>query len=217
MTSIAHRPVRFTLLVAISFLPLACKKAEVSYYEVPKEKSDAGALPAGHPDISQGSSTPPASMTDPAMAQMLPPVDQSADLPISWQAPASWSEGKSSSMRLGSYTLPDHPALDISITRFPGNVGGLLSNLNRWRGQIALAPISQAEVPEVLESHAVGPLDFSIAHFANPDNQQAITVALLDLDNNTWFFKMMGPQDLVNQEDASFMLLIDSVAPEDAP
>jgi len=48
-----------------------------------------------------------------------------------------------SSVRRGSYAVSGaEGAGDVSITAFPGDVGGNLANVNRWRGQLQLAPVS---------------------------------------------------------------------------
>jgi hypothetical protein len=35
---------------------------------------------------------------------------------------------------------PDGKA-EVTVSAFPGDTGGLLANLNRWRGQIGLEPV----------------------------------------------------------------------------
>ena len=59
-----------------------------------------------------------------------------------WFIPEGWEPGKKSSMRIGSFSVQDDndSALDISVTAFPGDLGGLLPNVERWLGQIGLNP-----------------------------------------------------------------------------
>jgi len=66
-----------------------------------------------------------------------PPPD-----PKTVSVPTGWKPGKVSSMRLGSYSVEEEDgcSLDISITSFPGDSGGLLPNAERWLGQIGLKP-----------------------------------------------------------------------------
>jgi hypothetical protein len=67
----------------------------------------------------------------------LPPRDN----PWIWEIPSTWKDGKTSSMRIASLKVDDQNGseLDISVTTFPGDVGGLLANVNRWIGQIDLS------------------------------------------------------------------------------
>ena len=66
-----------------------------------------------------------------------PPPD-----PKTASVPTGWKPGKVSSMRLGSYSVEEEDgcSLDISITSFPGDLGGLMPNVKRWLGQIGLQP-----------------------------------------------------------------------------
>ena len=66
-----------------------------------------------------------------------PPPD-----PKTASVPTGWKPGKVSSMRLGSYSVEEQDgcSLDISITSFPGDLGGLMPNVERWLGQIGLQP-----------------------------------------------------------------------------
>jgi hypothetical protein len=59
-----------------------------------------------------------------------------------WFIPEGWEPGKKSSMRIGSFSVKDgkDSSLDISVTSFPGDLGGLLPNVERWLGQIGLEP-----------------------------------------------------------------------------
>ena len=59
-----------------------------------------------------------------------------------WLIPEGWELGKKSSMRIGSFSVQDgnDSSLDISVTAFPGDLGGLLPNVERWLGQIGLNP-----------------------------------------------------------------------------
>lgn len=66
-------------------------------------------------------------------------AEQSQD---KWFIPEGWETGKKSSMRIGSFSVQDgnNSSLDISVTAFPGDLGGLLPNVERWLGQIGLNP-----------------------------------------------------------------------------
>lgn len=69
-----------------------------------------------------------------------------------WAVPAGWTEDpKPRQMRLTTYIAPD-PAgpVEIAVTRFGGRVGGELANVNRWRGQLGLPPIREAELDQTV-------------------------------------------------------------------
>lgn len=118
-------------------------------------------------------------------------------------------------MRRGSYlvTGPDDATADFSITAFPGDVGGDLANVNRWRGQISLGPINAATLADSTIQVAGQDLTLTVVEMANPDlpEPQRILGALVFFEGNTWFFKLMGPDALVASEKANFISLLKTV------
>lgn len=70
--------------------------------------------------------------------------------------PAGWTRDQTPRpMRLATLIAPD-PAgpVEVAVTRFPGRVGGELANVNRWRGQLGLAPITQNELYKAITRFA---------------------------------------------------------------
>src|ERR1035437_8538529 len=128
------RPTLFAL-AALTLLLAACRDQKVAAYRVPKEK--APELPA---PIAEASGAPNAPMTLPAGAtRAAAPVPTASGAGLTWTAPATWKTKAGSAMRKGSYAVGDASAeADLSITAFPGDVGGEVANINRWRGHASL-------------------------------------------------------------------------------
>lgn len=64
-----------------------------------------------------------------------------------WQLPDGWQQQSGSGLRAATVRIPtDGDSLEISVSKLPwgGSEAELLSNVNRWRGQLQLAPISAA-------------------------------------------------------------------------
>lgn len=54
-------------------------------------------------------------------------------------------------MRLATYIAPHADApVEVAVTRFGGRVGGVLANINRWRGQMGLPPIGEGDLSEAI-------------------------------------------------------------------
>jgi hypothetical protein len=125
---------------AAALLLTGCGDDPVAVYRVPKEKDAeipmAAAADAGAPSAP----APGAGMADTA-------VPTASGEALAWQAPAAWAPKAPSAMRKGSYSVPGEGGeADLSITAFPGDVGGELANVNRWRGQIGLTPLGPEEL-----------------------------------------------------------------------
>jgi hypothetical protein len=101
----------------------------------------------------------------------------------------------------------------MSITAFPGDVGGELANLNRWRGQILLPPLSESALSANTTTLKVGSLDFTVVDFTSTTSSapERILGALVSFEGNTWFFKLKGPAQLVEANKSAFLQLLQSV------
>ena len=69
-----------------------------------------------------------------------------------WTVPDGWTEDpEPRPMRLATYLAPDPGGpVEVAVTRFGGRVGGELANINRWRGQLGMPPIVEADLEAAL-------------------------------------------------------------------
>jgi hypothetical protein len=182
--------------LAVALIVLAgCARDEVRSYRVPKEEPPRLAMP------SEASATASAGA-------------------LTWQAPDHWQDQGAGGMRKGSFTIggAGDATADLSIISFPGDAGGLGPNLNRWRGQIGLAPLPPDAVNAAID-HVDTPYfhaDF-VDFLGEADGQPTrIVGAILEHGGESWFFKLMGPAELVAAETANFRAFVGTVAPEPA-
>lgn len=110
-----------------------------------------------------------------------------------WDAPKSWIlKENTSSFRLASYDVPYlNSKADLSITKFPGDAGGVQANVNRWRKQLNLSELSLNEI----ESNAMrGNADlgkFTIYKIINNNNSSSAFICMiLQLKDYTIFIKL---------------------------
>jgi hypothetical protein len=204
---------RLPFLAVTTMLILGgCKDREIASYRAPKDPvpampgAPAGAtntndLPAGHPPI--GTANPGGD----SMANSAVPTAEGSDL--TWTAPAQWTTMPARAMRKATYAVKgDNGATaDLSITAFPGSTGGLLANLNRWRGQVGLPPLVEADLPTSLEHLEVGNLHLDVVDFPGTANGAPTRIlgALVPHGSDTWFFKLTGPDALVAHEKPFFL------------
>ncbi|HEY5550823.1 MAG TPA: hypothetical protein VIK52_02975 [Opitutaceae bacterium] len=177
------------LLLSTILLTASCGREPVRTYRV--EKENAATLPQ---DASAGMAAPVAAG-------------------VTWEAPAGWEARAPSSMRIGSYSIPNpagEPA-DFAITSFPGDVGGDLANVNRWRNQIGLAPIDASALPGVLQSVVAPAGGFIVVNFINPDAGVRVLSAIFKQTDKTWFFKLAGPDAIVAAQEPAFLGLLQTV------
>lgn len=169
---------------------------------------DTAALPPGHPPIGGGAM--PAGPGQPAT----PAVSNS----LTWAAPDHWAAKPLGPMRRGSFT-PKNAAgeADCSIFVFPAATNPLLANINRWRGQIGLTPITEAQLPAESTTLESGGLKFTTVEMVGQASGGAAPVRLLGAilyrGDEAWFFKLGGPDAAVAAEKASFLDFLRTVRP----
>lgn len=199
-------------LGASAVLFAACEKAEPVTYTIPKEEqvTKATQMPADHPPIA-GSGAAAGNM------QMLPGMAEAAAAApgLTYSIPEGWTDAGATGMRKANLRVEDeHGTTEITALTFPGDVGGLLANINRWAGQIGMDAITEAQLPEVTAPANIsghGGLYVSL-----PGPERSILGGILPFHGDTWFFKMTGPAATITEQEAAFKVFLDSVAIEDS-
>ena len=152
-----------------------------------------------------------------------PPADRAgtpvvkADSPgLKWKAPARWQEKSATAMRKATFMITgaNGATAELAVTAFPGEVGGDLANLNRWRGQLSLPPISGTEFAGAVTRFTVNglPVTFTDLTGGTADNPTRLLGAMVPHAGATWFFKLTGPPALVAEEKPAFLTFVQSLS-----
>lgn len=182
-------------VVACVLLLSACRDGKVTSYRVPHEADPVPAAPVAATAPSGGA----------GMAST--PVATTAGMALAWTAPAHWQAKAATAMRKGTYTITGEGGeADLSITAFPGDVGGELANINRWRGQIGLGNLVQSQVAGASQHLDANNLHITVVDYTGLGAAaQGLLGAIVPVGAETWFFKLSGPAALVARERADFM------------
>ena len=135
--------------------------------------------------------------------------------PAQWTKPDGWSEQPLSEMRIGSFKVegPNAASADVSVIAFPGEAGGLSSNINRWRGQLQLAPLDEDQLSQVIQHTEVDNVPTYLVDFQTADNASKpsrILGAVLQTADRAWFVKMTGPPELIESQRQKFLDFVKS-------
>lgn len=134
-----------------------------------------------------------------------------------WDAPANWKEQAPTQMLLAKYVVSgmENAQGEITISAFPGEVGGLLANINRWRGQIGLSPIEQTDLKKQISSFDVLGGQATLVDLAGTSarsGQKArLLGAIVQRGEMTWFYKMLGDEQVTEAEKPAFIKFVQSV------
>jgi hypothetical protein len=134
-----------------------------------------------------------------------------------WEAPATWTESTPGPMVTKSFSIAGDAGQKavVSISVLAGEGGGMLANVNRWRGQLSLPALAEDALPKAAESLDVlggkGTLvDFTGTNAAGqPSRMVAVSVTH---GAQTWFYKLMGDGAVVNREKAAFTRFVQTVS-----
>jgi hypothetical protein len=150
----------------------------------------------------------PAGMTPPPGMDMTPDASTKE---IAWKVPEGWIEQKASSVRLGSFLVkgPNGSQADISVVPLSGEAGGDLSNINRWRGQIQLEPISASDFPNQSQTISAAGKKMVYVNMANQNKR--LIAAIYHSPEKTWFFKMTGDDAVVQAQESAFRQFLKSM------
>ena len=138
-----------------------------------------------------------------------PRLDVSEIQQFTWDTPDFWIEEEvgSNSLRLATYKilLDNKESSDLSITKFKGDAGGILLNVNRWRRQLDLPP----ESLEVIESTSLKGIsklgDFIIYKLINDELNKAFLCMILELPSETIFAKLSSTKSNINDLEQDFI------------
>jgi hypothetical protein len=117
-----------------------------------------------------------------------------------WPAPSSWKQKPASQMVLAAYSVSDSGKnADVSVTSFPGDVGGLFANVNRWRGQMALPAIQESELGNFTKEVTLADGTKATAVEISGAGKANYTL-VVRRGGQTWFYKIIGDPAVVAAE-----------------
>ena len=96
----------------------------------------------------------------------------------------------------------------VAITVTPAR-GDPLANVNRWRGQVKLAPLSAEELTSTVKKVDVGELAGDLYEMTN--GERTILGVIVEDHGQTWFVKLDGNKALAERERPRFEVFLKSL------
>jgi hypothetical protein len=176
-------------------------------------------LPADHPPVDPGASA----TTSAGNAVAHVGDDAQAGVPR-FEAPAGWQAQSvpPGGMRKAAFTITNGAEkAEVTLIDFPADAGPKiadpLANVNRWRGEVGLAPISSDELDGNVQKIEVdGNQAIYAAMIPGSDRPQtqasrATVAAIVPSDDRVWFIKLSGARDIVAAEQERFTSFLKSI------
>jgi hypothetical protein len=208
--STPRRTARALALAAALVCPIACDRGAARHtLDAPRKVVDRLRPPVA-----------PAQRHGPHAAGEAPPA-----APLAWTTPAGWQQSHGNALRLASFLAPG--GVDVSLVTLPAGGGGAQGNLDRWRQQMGLPGLTQAEFAALPRRTAAGRDDAIVLDVQGrytggeqplEDARLLGLVGTLGTDGATAVFvKLVGPRAAVAAQQAAFDAFVASLRASDAP
>jgi hypothetical protein len=184
-----------TLPIAAVLLMGACGDESITRARVPKsEEAPAGAA---------------------AEAEDHTGHDHGAQAPgLRWTLPSGWKETPGTGMRLATWTPPGGLKTEGTVVSLPGDSGGELANVNRWRGQIGLPPTDEAGIAAARTTLNTKAGSVAVYDFTSGGTVKTrLIAAVAKTGDTTWFFKLMGEAAATESARAGFLTILKGLTP----
>ena len=125
--------------------------------------------------------------------------------------PKDWHEAPPGEMRFASYHIQgtDSKSAEVSVVPLPVTAARDLDNVNRWRGAVSLPPVTEAELQKLAQTVPIGDHTGTLYDQAGENSgsgdKERILVAVLRTEQQAWFFKMSGDNDVVSAQKEPFL------------
>src|SRR5688500_8201151 len=133
-----------------------------------------------------------------------------------FKAPENWKTKPPGPMVATAYNVEDAAGqAEVTISKFPGDVGGMVANIQRWKGQLGLPAGTAEEARKSAEMIEVAGQKESYLVDLQGRNarsgKEARMVAIgVPYQGETWFFKLMGDDAVVTKEKDKFIQFVKS-------
>jgi hypothetical protein len=131
---------------------------------------------------------------------------------LKWKLPAGWGESFPGGMRFATFKVPGAGKIDGSVVTLPGDAGGELSNVNRWRGQIGLPPTDAVGLAAARSAVKTAVGLANVYDFTSDGSKKSrLIAAILMVDGSAWFIKLTGDAEPVTAARPAFLELLGSL------
>ena len=124
--------------------------------------------------------------------------------------PALWTPVTAGQMQLAKFAVPARGSAraEVTVSIFPSDTGGALANVNRWRRQIGLDPVTEADLPQQIT--ILDPPNPQAFLTDQKNNGQQLVAAVVPRDGKWFFYKLLGHAAAVEPEKDAFVAFVKS-------
>ncbi len=147
----------------------------------------------------------------PKEPSVFPVVQAPAPLPgkgFDARLPAGWTEVPGAGMRTVSYSI-EGSSVDFYLVSL--GMGDLSPNVNLWRSQVGLPPVSPEAIEQAAEMLEVGGCPARYIEIYNAESGFGVVAAIVDRSPQFWYFTAKGSVDDLKAATADIRKFLGSV------
>lgn len=134
-----------------------------------------------------------------------PPTPESGPPPKAWPAPPTWQQQTPGMMQDAKFSVQGGKAL-VTVSSAGGD---MTANIQRWRGQLQMAPASDAEVQKLAQPLDLAGVKATLVDLAGP--KQRMIVVIVPKGEQAVFYKLMGDPTAVLAEKGALVEFVKKV------
>jgi hypothetical protein len=164
----------------------------------------AAELPPSHPPIDDMGAMSAAGLASAGAGQ---PV---------WNVPPGWQSVAAGQFLAAKFVVAgsDGEEAAVNVSNSEGEGGGLVNNVNRWRRQLGLDELSEADVNRLVTTADVPGGKTLLVDMSGTDARTGqptrLVGAMVSVGSRTWFYKLMGNDKLVAREKTAFTNFVET-------
>ena len=189
------------------------KPAFVAFLKsVKRDGGEAGAAADPHTGLAMPAADPHAGLSIPPVTAP-PDLDKPDSVKPAWTVPAGWQEVAPGNMQFARFSAPnaDGSKAEVTIAVLGGTGGGALANVNRWRGQLGLAPIDEAGLTKLATPIETGAGAATAVDLVSDSKEKRTVAVWLARGGQTWFYRLLGSDAAVGAQKEAFVKFVQSV------
>jgi len=136
-------------------------------------------------------------------------------IPFKYKLPKGWVKKPPRQIAVEVLEATDgKQSAEVTFVALPGDGGGIAGNINRWRKEVQLPGLSEADAIKsavAMKVAGVASHYVDIANPAGPALKNRTLGVIIPLGERTWFVKMSGPREWVGENKDAFETFVKSL------
>jgi hypothetical protein len=126
--------------------------------------------------------------------------------------PAGWQEVSGGQFLVAKFNIPgQNGTAAVNVSSSAGDGGGLLPNVNRWRGQLGLSPIVEILTTPIDVTNGKAQLVDMSGTDARTGQPTRLVGVIVPQSGQTWFYKLIGDAKVIESQNDAFIQFVQGV------